>query len=86
MKFGKVLKTRDYICKGCASYINERGDRLHCNTVHKKNGHACPCSTCLVKSMCEQQCDDFKIYSGSDKNHPYKPHPVINEGMWKYIS
>lgn len=70
MNIEKLKKVRDYVCKGCGSYINKeyRSSKklAPCRVVHKKNGQICPCSQCLVKSMCETQCDEFRDYSNME--------------------
>jgi len=60
----KVRDIRDYICKGCKSYLVLRSnDKLTvCTSPHKKNGKACPCSICLIKSMCMISCDELTSY------------------------
>ena len=54
-------------CKGCTS--------LRPHRLHKKKGYcsagvilqssetySCPCSICLVKTMCNTACEDFQTY------------------------
>ena len=53
------------MCIGCITYVNEVisfGGGIVCPfKTHKQ----CPCSICLVKSMCDRICEDFQ-------NHLYK--------------
>lgn len=99
MNIDKLKKVRDYVCKGCGSYINKDyiSDRklAVCTVVHKKNGQVCPCSQCLVKSMCESQCDEFKDYSNKKEcdpkrlivattSHPYPWEYKDDESLLQY--
>lgn len=74
MNIDKLKQVRDYVCKGCKSYLNKEyraSKKLSpCRVVHKKNGQVCPCSQCLVKSMCESQCDEFRDYSNKKDVDP----------------
>jgi len=73
VKLKNVKALRDYICEGCNSYIvsSNNGDiKTICQAPHKKNGHICPCSICLVKGMCISTCDKFVSYLGNDKYTP----------------
>lgn len=49
-------------CKGCIDYDSSR--IVYCDLgvcVHYGNVQ-CPCSICLVKGMCETECDKFIHY------------------------
>ena len=56
--------TKLTLCEGCRSYAPQRGcealmvldsdDHFAVGVITK-----CPCMTCLVKSMCENQCEAF---------------------------
>jgi len=64
--FWVVIKNgRPYfkICEGCISYklIGEH-KRCMCNLLPAYNKKQCPCSSCLVKTMCEAVCKKFEIY------------------------
>jgi len=47
------------ICKGCMSIIQFRT----CTVEPIKNNKHCPCSLCLVKTMCSEPCEDFKKHA-----------------------
>jgi len=70
MNLKKVKSIRDYVCKGCKTYVNPSINNskkiLVCYAPHKKNGHVCPCSECLVKMICEIKCDKFHRYIKKD--------------------
>jgi len=64
----KVREIRDHICQGCKSYIisdDKQGVITVCHIPHKRNGNICPCSVCLIKSMCTKHCDKFGLYAGT---------------------
>ena len=43
-------------CEGCTSYDRTcRGDKSTSNI-------ACPCQSCLVKTMCHKPCEEFKAF------------------------
>ena len=46
------------ICKGCRTYIEER----ICEVNYKVGSEFCVCSTCLVKGMCTEPCEDWLDY------------------------
>jgi hypothetical protein len=41
-------------CRGCISLICFIGDNV--------NGE-CPCTNCLIKMICDDQCEEYKKYS-----------------------
>jgi len=46
-------------CKGCYTNNNLK-DRLNCSMIYRvREGSICPCSICLVKSVCNHECEDF---------------------------
>ena len=47
---GKINKYK--LCKGCAAYDHRE---IFCS--FDNNEEKCPCTTCLVKVMCESFCD-----------------------------
>ena len=49
--------SRDIICDGCRDYILKE-----CSIPIIYNNKQCPCSTCLVKIMCVDLCDEFDSY------------------------
>ena len=67
MNIKNVKRIRKSICKGCLTYENMTKD-IMCNLPHKKNGHSCPCSTCLIKSVCIKSCDLIEEYKVDSKN------------------
>ena len=63
MNIKNVKHIRKSICKGCLTYESMDKD-IVCKLPHKKNGHPCPCSTCLIKSVCIRSCDLIEAGSG----------------------
>ena len=58
-------ETGNKICKGCRTYTQK--DNLETSALcdlrpHAHTNHWCPCLTCLVKSMCNDPCDEFGKY------------------------
>jgi hypothetical protein len=53
-------------CEGCLTFITIGENVIFCGLPHKKDGHYCPCSQCLVKSTCEEECDLLDKYKGSE--------------------
>jgi len=61
-------------CEGCGpthlicilkpKYIDDQGNKI-----------VCPCTTCLVKGICNKSCNDKKIYF---KSHPIMAHVIQN--------
>jgi hypothetical protein len=47
-------------CKGCVAYSRETG--LPCNGTMNDKGE-CPCSDCLIKGMCENECSAYTKFS-----------------------
>ena len=47
-------------CKGCTTYHSENNNL--CGLLPNLNGVVCPCVDCLIKAMCEKECDLFDIY------------------------
>ena len=48
-------------CKGCATYYGPHG-RGDCNFIKFNQEGACPCSLCIVKTMCVDQCDKYRVW------------------------
>lgn len=55
---------KNEICKGCKSIIQFHS----CIVPPIKNGKICPCSICLVKTMCNEPCEEFKIHADWGKS------------------
>lgn len=51
---------KDNICKGCRSYYFKDGCVI-LPIIHKGSDKEtiCPCSTCLIKMMCDHECELF---------------------------
>lgn len=64
MNTDNIRKIRDKICTGCASYKLALEFECTCNIPHKKDGHVCPCSECLIKGVCEDVCETVLKYKG----------------------
>lgn len=43
-------------CHGCVIYNNE------CDTQKNNFDGSCPCSQCIIKTMCENSCERYDIY------------------------
>ena len=48
-------KSRNEICGGCNGLDM-------CHIPNMKNDVECPCIICLIKPMCDQECEEFKKY------------------------
>lgn len=53
----------DY-CDGCFSYVYSvsRGKILYCSFKEYNEEGQCPCTTCVVKVMCEHACNDYHVF------------------------
>lgn len=52
-------------CEGCISYRPHRdiGDQCGDEAIpHISETLSCPCSICIVKTMCNNSCEDFHDY------------------------
>ena len=49
-------------CEGCRTYVNSKGNIPLCDLNPIKEGAICPCTSCLIKGMCNTICDLFAIY------------------------
>ena len=61
-----MTKNDKKICEGCSHYIynaDMANATVICNTFPIKDNKKCPCSICIVKSMCTTMCDEFKSYT-----------------------
>jgi hypothetical protein len=47
-------------CRGCVAYTKEIG--LSCNGDMNKD-NVCPCSDCLIKGMCTDECPEYSKFS-----------------------
>lgn len=45
-------------CRGCKDYDPDSDE--YCKSYCK--GHNCPCSTCLIKMMCDNSCELYDEY------------------------
>ena len=50
-------------CRGCV-YYKYKVEILKC-TKNRKAGYQCPCSICIVKTMCRKDCDEFSVFCES---------------------
>lgn len=48
-------------CEGCRTYNKKHGT---CQSVDVTLFGRCPCSTCLIKAMCEVSCRDYHNFKG----------------------
>lgn len=51
-----MANTNDKQCIGCGDYENE------CIIKYIEKGE-CPCRICLVKTMCEDACEEFILFT-----------------------
>jgi len=51
------------ICNGCPtlSFIYD-DKRFYCSVKPKKEADVCPCSTCIVKAMCMEDCVHLELF------------------------
>jgi len=79
-------KTKEEICQGCQSYanrskcwryryINDDGTTkiVPCYTLPFIEDKICPCSSCIIKSICNDLCEDYAEY--------YRPYPQIGKEL-----
>lgn len=53
------------ICYGCLTYKytdKVTNESFYCYIQPVVNGKICPCSTCILKIVCEETCSEFNIY------------------------
>ena len=51
----------DKNCEGCSSYAT-RPIKPFCKSGMNDKEGICPCGNCLIKSMCDVACTDFKNF------------------------
>ena len=51
----------------CSSY-QQLTEETYCNVPHKINGQSCPCTTCLIKMVCDLGCEKFSMYARKDRD------------------
>lgn len=49
-------------CEGCAEYEVEANSQNCSFAILNKYRNICPCSFCLIKSMCNTACEAYKIF------------------------
>ena len=47
-------------CKGCT--INPESSPLECLVDKSNENGECPCSICLIKMVCAEECDTYQEY------------------------
>ena len=51
-------------CKGCPTYVCQIGNRqIECLLSFFNEDAECPCTSCLVKPVCAESCDDIEYFS-----------------------
>lgn len=65
-KMDQIFEEED-VCEGCATYSKSSSSILYqtddwCNIKARKGKHICPCSTCLIKMICDELCDEIEYY------------------------
>ena len=63
------MKQEESACKGCKTYYYSEvlGDYrcaygLKPYTIINSTTEMCPCIKCIIKSMCNRECEDYKKY------------------------
>lgn len=49
-------------CKGCRIYYGEDHPSKCLAKLLPLDGEGCPCKTCIIKTMCEHNCEEFTEY------------------------
>jgi len=49
-------------CKGCAEFKNETEEYICYFARANQYQNICPCSLCLVKTMCNTACEAYKTF------------------------
>ena len=52
------MSNNNEMCTGCRSYEND----VPCKYI-KNDKEVCPCLICLIKGMCNDACEKFRIYN-----------------------
>ncbi len=60
----------DKFCEGCKIYSYESGD-VRCEYIDHNKDASCPCTTCVVKVMCSEECIKFKSYEWGCESIPF---------------
>jgi len=68
----KIRNIRRHVCKGCLNFENMT-KHYRCPIPHKKDKHPCPCSMCLIKSVCQEPCELVIKYNPSKFNKYVNP-------------
>ena len=55
------MSNNNEICIGCPINNDDIGI-LSCGLITTKDNKQCPCTICLVKTMCNAACEEFKDY------------------------
>jgi len=56
-------------CEGCTTRKNIGSPKYlaftkACPYIERNNNGACPCTKCIVKTMCRQRCEPFDVFIG----------------------
>jgi len=62
---GKARFITNEICEGClTSIVPEDEDHIYpCNNMAYNIDGSCPCTICIVKMVCCEECDDYVIWT-----------------------
>lgn len=62
LKWGSKMIDMDKMCSGCYEYecYIENPDTYSECVGHKQKHKKCPCRNCIVKSMCNEVCEEYK--------------------------
>jgi len=64
-------------CFGCLTYKDDDGDYCEYCVHNNVSEGLCPCSICIVKTMCNEGCDDFGKWTNSEGvNKSFLPHNI----------
>jgi hypothetical protein len=64
----EVQLEREKHCYGCGTYHTGIKFSCPCRLPYEAFGQPCPCTMCLVKGLCEEECDTFIAY----KSYTYR--------------
>jgi hypothetical protein len=61
MKTETIFELRERICKGCNSAADNNKCTICIEPINDRE-ETCPCSSCLVKMICNESCLEFRDY------------------------
>lgn len=52
----------EHSCEGCRTYRHPDTGIVDCHFEAYNENDICPCALCIVKTMCNQACDEFEEF------------------------